>query len=51
MKSNAQNDLQQPERTISKTLKRAVRPARKSAPATEELRGWAKSAIKSRNKS
>lgn len=51
MKSNGQSDLQQPKRTIAKTLKRTVRPARKSVPATDELRGWAKSAIKSRNKS
>lgn len=51
MKSNGQNELQQPERALAKTLKRTVRPARKAVPATDALRGWAKSAIKSRNKS
>jgi len=45
------NDLQGAERPISKTLKRAIRRPRKEAPATQELRGWAKSAIKARNKS
>jgi hypothetical protein len=51
MKANGQNDLQESERTTSKAVRRAIRPPKKAAPATEELRGWAKSAIKSRNKS
>jgi hypothetical protein len=47
----SRNDLRDTEHSLSKTLKRAIRKPRKNAPATEELRGWAKSAIKSRNKS
>jgi hypothetical protein len=51
MKSSTTNDLHDREAPISKTIKRTIRRPRKAAPATAELRGWAKSAIKSRNKS
>ena len=51
MKSSATNDLRDHDAPISKTIKRTIRRPRKAAPATQELRGWAKSAIKSRNKS
>jgi hypothetical protein len=51
MKPNSSNDLQEPEQSATKALKRTIRRPRKNAPATDQLRGWAKSAIKSRNKS
>jgi hypothetical protein len=51
MKANSQNDLHESGRLISKTIKRTIRSPKKAAPATEELRGWAKSTLKSRNKS
>ena len=51
MKSNSPSDLQEAEYSPAKSLKRAIRRPRKKAPATDQLRGWAKSAIKSRNKS
>jgi hypothetical protein len=45
------DDLRDTNRPLARTVKRAVRRPRKTVPASEELRGWAKSAIKSRNKS
>jgi hypothetical protein len=51
MKSAAMDDLRESEAPLRKKVKRVVRPARKTAPAPETLRGWAKSGIKARNKS
>ena len=44
-------DLQERSRGKLKTFSRAIRRPRKIAPEPETLRGWAKSSIKSRNKS
>jgi hypothetical protein len=51
MRSAGNKELEQRERPLSARMKRAVRPALKTAPAKEALRGWAKSGIKGRNKS
>jgi hypothetical protein len=51
MNSLENRDLEETDRSIGKTVKRAVRRPRKTAPAAETLREWAKSAVKTRNKS
>ena len=50
MKSDHNSDLHETDQPLGKKLKKAVLPT-KTAPAKEELRGWAKSAVKGRNKS
>jgi hypothetical protein len=50
MKSHS-SDLEERETTLGKTIKRSIRKPKKIAPAPESLRGWAKSAVKGRNKS
>jgi hypothetical protein len=50
MKRVESADLQEPEQPISAVVKRAVRRPKKPALAQDQLRGWAKSAIKGRNK-
>jgi hypothetical protein len=51
MKSVENNDLRETDRPMLKNIKRAIRRPRKTAPVPETLRGWAKSSVKSRNKS
>ena len=51
MKSVENHDLQEPEQSVGKTIKRAIRRPRKVAPKPEVLREWARSSVKSRNKS
>jgi hypothetical protein len=51
MKPVENQDLQDTDQSIGKMVKRAIRRPRKAASGAEALRGWAKSAIKSRNKS
>jgi hypothetical protein len=46
-----ESDLQQPDQSLGKSIKRAIRRPKKNAPAPETLRGWAKSAIRGRSKS
>jgi len=46
-----ENDLQDPNQNLGKSIKRAIRRPKKQAPAPEALRGWAKSAVRSRSKS
>jgi len=45
------NDLEDKEESLGKRVKRTIRRPKKAAPAPDALRGWAKSSIKSRNKS
>jgi hypothetical protein len=51
VKPNAESDLRDPDRTLSKTIKRAVRRPKKEPPQATVLEGWAKSAIRGRSKS
>lgn len=51
MKEMESRDLQDTHQSLVKTVRRAIRRPRKSAPAPDALRGWAKSSVKSRNKS
>jgi hypothetical protein len=46
-----ESDLQESDQNLRKTIKRAIRRPKKEAPAPDSLRGWAKSAVRSRNKS
>jgi hypothetical protein len=46
-----QSDLLETDQGLRKSIKRAIRPPKKQAPAPEALRGWAKSAMRSRSKS
>ena len=45
------SDLKEQNRSTVKKVVRAVRKPRKVAPASENVRGWAKSSLKSRSKS
>lgn len=51
MKEMPPSDLKPKDQSRIKSITRAVRRPRKLAPEPENLRGWAKSSIKSRNKS
>jgi hypothetical protein len=51
MNTEENHDLEETNRPLSKRIKRTIRRPRKTAPEPETLRGWAKSSIKSRNKS
>jgi hypothetical protein len=46
-----ESDLQESDQSLGKSIKRAIRRPKKPAPAPEVLRGWAKSAVRSRSKS
>ena len=51
MKRGLSKDFEDKDSSPIKKLKRAIRRPKKVAPEPETLRGWAKSSIKSRNKS
>jgi hypothetical protein len=44
-------DLQEPDQSLGKSIKRTIRRPRRGAPSPEALRGWAKSAVRNRSKS
>jgi hypothetical protein len=50
MKSRS-SDLAEKTPSVGRRVKRIILPPKKLAPAPGALRGWAKSSIKSRNKS
>jgi hypothetical protein len=51
MKELEATDLKEKEQGLLGKLKSTVRRPKKLAPAPENLRGWAKSAVRGRNKS